>query len=162
MITVLQKKSHRLYEVKLLRNARSSSRKGDGSHNVYLDQYVRIDEFTETGRKKPVGYHFQFRGHKTLENNPPYTSGDFWVAVFYRKPNPEYLGREFNIAFNNPYIRLLKYGKENPDYVFLILCPHRHIRVGDKRFSTIASPHTIEKEQVEIDLELEALEVKDE
>ena len=151
MITTLGKRGHRDYEVKLLRNARSDPRDGDDLRVVYSDEFVRLcSVYNESNRM--VGYRFRFRGSRVRADMPPFHESPFSVAVFYRRHSGEYEGRKFKVVYVDSYVRLLKFGREHPDYMFLVMCPPQEFRAGDKRFSTIANTHPIEEETMDIDL----------
>lgn len=151
MITTLAKKSLRQYEVKLLRNIRSKPRDGSVVKIAYQDSYLLLRKiFNDSDR--PVGYEFNFRGSKNNPSLPPVLEGSFYINVYYRKHNKRYEGRDFSVVYDDGYVRIIKFGDDNPDYAFLILCPIPKDRVGDKRFSTVPDVHSIEKEELDIEV----------
>lgn len=140
MVTALKAgRQPKTYVVNILRHKHAPPREGTSQAMLYGDGLVQL-KVLFNGNNNPVQYIIRYKG------NPPARNTTFWATIFYRVHDGQYHARAYTIVYQDIYVRLLKFGKTNPDYIFVTLSPTQEDRAGDKRFSTIADTHVIERD----------------
>lgn len=107
---------------------------------VYQDAYVKLSR--EDNRN---GYAHCY--HLKLRAETPIKLGPWWFAVFFRKASPPLTERPFEVVLDDEVVRLIKFGRGNPDYMLTPLRLDTEHRAGDPRFATSAAPHPIERDE---------------
>jgi hypothetical protein len=130
------------HRVLVLRHISGKLRQYAKKKRLYSDKYVRLDALVNTNGR-PVAYIFR---HYQPRRKIPKFVGDWAVVISFRRPHMQYQTREYTVIFADAYTRLIRFGKEHSDYVFVSLAPPKDNRMGDKRFSTIADVHPVEKD----------------
>lgn len=153
MITRMEHREDGVHRVLVLRHISGKLRQYAGKKVLYADRFVRLDALVNVNGR-PVAYVFRHRQHPTRKI--PKFVGDWAVGVSFRLPGTPYATRDYKVVFADLYARLIRFGDDHYDYIFVSLAPPKDHRLGDKRFSTIADVHPIEK-----DLEVHEL-IKDE
>ncbi len=142
MITILKPHGDSAFSVDVLRQQHATPRSGILNKTLFKDKYVELSA-SFNDNNNPVSYTLRFRKVGEL---PHVGQVQFWAVLFYRKESQANDARPLEMAYSDKYVRLLKFGQTNPDYMLAALCPSPEHRAGDKRFSTIPDIHSIEQE----------------
>jgi len=158
MTTDFTKTGPREFRVYVLKSSKAPRREpeeyGALKKSLYRDGRVTLYVWLHDG--KPIMYSLEVSREPTASVDGPISA-----AIFFRKHSKEYKRRKMSVMFRDEYVRLLRFGKSNFDYVFCCSKPRSNLRLGDRRFSTIANIHPMEKEVTRVNVTIPKKEPND-